>query len=183
MMEELDDINVPQEKMWTQATLFTCDVTNKSVTTLTEGGKSPYELWFGKAPIPGHLRPFGAEACARRSVREHKVAPKGEKWAFMGIPRDFPSGTVSLLLVTTRKIVERQAVQWIDGPDKTGSMGVDDEDLGVKSSENESGVIRGVRRSTCRGWSRRSSRHHMNANRRCLRRCQTPRRKQSAIGP
>ena len=32
---------------------------------------------------------------------------------------------------------ERQTVQWIDGPDKTGSMGVGDEDPGVKPSEHE----------------------------------------------
>ena len=40
-MEELDDvINVPREKLWAQAMLFACDVTNKSVTTSTDGGKS-----------------------------------------------------------------------------------------------------------------------------------------------
>ena len=34
LTEELDDvINVPQEKLWAQAMLFACDVTNKSVTT------------------------------------------------------------------------------------------------------------------------------------------------------
>ncbi|CAN0228401.1 unnamed protein product [Ascophyllum nodosum] len=50
LMEELDDvINVPREKLWAQAMLFACDVTNKSVTTSTNEGKSPYELWFGKS--------------------------------------------------------------------------------------------------------------------------------------
>ena len=45
LMEELDDvINVPREKLWAQAMLFACDVTNKPVTTSTDGGKSPYEL-------------------------------------------------------------------------------------------------------------------------------------------
>ena len=34
LMEKLDDvINVPREKLWAQAMLFECDVTNKSVTT------------------------------------------------------------------------------------------------------------------------------------------------------
>ena len=33
---------------------------------------------------------------------------------------------------------KRQAMQWIDGPDKTGSNGVGDEDLDVKLSEDES---------------------------------------------
>ena len=32
---------------------------------------------------------------------------------------------------------KRQGVQWIDGPDKTGSIGVGDEDLDVKPGENE----------------------------------------------
>ena len=81
LMEELDDvINVPREKLWAQAMLFACDVNNKSVTTSTDGGKSPYELWFGKFPTVDYLRPF---AYTRQSVREHKMAPKGEKCVFM----------------------------------------------------------------------------------------------------
>ena len=77
LMEELDDvINVPQEKLWAQAVLFACDVTNKSVATSTDGGKSPYELWFEKFPTADHLRPFGAGGYARQKVRQHKMAPK-----------------------------------------------------------------------------------------------------------
>ena len=99
-----------REKLWAQAMLFACDVTNKSVTTSMDGGKSPYELWFGKFPTADYLQPFGAVGYARRSVREHKMAPKGEKCVFMAIPRNFPTGTVSAQLVRTRNIVERQAV-------------------------------------------------------------------------
>ena len=51
---------------------------------------------------------------ARQKVREHKMAPKGEKCVFMGIPRNFPTGTESVLLVRARNIVERQDVQWVD---------------------------------------------------------------------
>ena len=44
LMEELDDvINEPREKLWAQAMRFACDVTNKLVTTSTDGGHSPYE--------------------------------------------------------------------------------------------------------------------------------------------
>ena len=112
LMEESDDvINVLREKLWAQAMLFAYDFTNKSVTTSTDGGKSPYELWFGKFPPADNLRPFGAVGYARQRVREHKRAPKGEKCVFMGIPRNFPTGTVSVLLVRTRNIVERQAMQ------------------------------------------------------------------------
>ncbi|CAM9648245.1 unnamed protein product, partial [Ascophyllum nodosum] len=112
LMEELDDvINVPREKLWAQARLFACDVTNKSTTTSTNEGKSPYELWFGKSPTAYHLRPFGTVGYARQSVREHKMAPKGEKCVFMGIPRNVPTGTVSVLLVRSRNIVEKQATQ------------------------------------------------------------------------
>ena len=121
LMGELDDaINVPREKWWAQAMLFACDVTNKSVTTSTDECKSPYELWFEKFPTADHLRPFGAVGYVQWNVRDHKMAPEGEKCVFMGIPRDFPTGTVSVLLVRTRKIVERQAVQWVDGHRKTG---------------------------------------------------------------
>ena len=39
LMEELDNvINVPREKLWAPAMLFACDVTNKSITTSTDGG-------------------------------------------------------------------------------------------------------------------------------------------------
>ena len=135
LMEELDEvINVPREKLWPQAMLFACDVTNKSVTTSTDAGKSPHELWFGKFPTADHLRPFGAVGYARQSVREHKMAPKGEKCVFMGIPRNLPTGTVNVLLVRTRKIVERQAVQWVDWPQKTGGDGTGSHDRGMKSA-------------------------------------------------
>ena len=33
---------------------------------------------------------------------------------------------------------KRQAVQWIDGPVKTGCTGVGDEDIGVKRGEDDS---------------------------------------------
>ena len=144
-MQGLDDvINVPREKLWAQAVLFACDVTNKSVTTSTDGGKSPYELWFGKLPTADHLRPFGAVGYARQRVREHKMAPKGEKRVFMGILRNFPTGTVRVLLVRTRNIVERQAVQWVDGLKKTGGDGTGSDDRGMKSAGDETIVERGT---------------------------------------
>ena len=60
----------------------------------------------------------------------------------MGIFRNFPSGTVSVLQLKTETIVERQAAQLIDGPDRTGSMGVGKENFSVKPSEKEPAVIR-----------------------------------------
>ena len=145
LMEELDNvINVPREKLWAQAMHFACDVTNKSVTTSTDGGKSPYEVWFEKFPTADHLRPFGAVGYARQRVRKHKMAPKGEKCVFMGIPRNFPTGTVSVLLVRTINIVERQAVRWVDGPKKTGSDGTGSDDRGMKSAGDGTIVERGT---------------------------------------
>ena len=145
-MGELDDvINVPREKLWAQAILLACDVTNKSVKTSTDGGcKSSYKVWFGKFSTADHLRPFGAVGYARRNMREHKMAPEGEKCVFMGISRNFPSGTVSVLLVRTRKIVERQVVQWIDGPKKTGGDGTGSKDRGMKSAGDGTIVERGT---------------------------------------
>ena len=145
LMEELDDaINVPREKLWTQAMLFACDVTNKSVITSMDGGKSQYKLWFGKFLTADHLRPFGAVGYARQSVREHKMAPKGDKCVFMRIPRNFPTGTVSVPLVRSRSIVERQAGQWIDGPKKTGGDGTGSDDRGMKSAGDEIILERGT---------------------------------------
>ena len=83
--------------------LFTCDVASKYATTSTDGGKSPYVLSFGTVPTPDILRAFGAVGYARRSVREYKMAPKGEKSVFMGILRNLPSPMVSVLLVKTKK--------------------------------------------------------------------------------
>ena len=124
--------------------LFACDVTNKSVTTSTGGDKSLYELWFGKFPTADDLRPFGAVGYARRGVREHKMAPKAEKCVFMGIPRNFPTDTVSVLLVRKIMIVERQAVQWVDGPKKTGGDGTGSDDRGMKSAGDGTIVERGT---------------------------------------
>ena len=70
--------------------LFACEVTNKSVTTSTDGGKSPYELWFGKFPTADHLQTFKAVGYARRSVREHKMVPKEEKCVFDGNSPQLP---------------------------------------------------------------------------------------------
>ena len=143
LMEELDDvINVPREKLWARAMLFAYDVTNKLVTTSTDGGKSPYELWFGKFPTSDHFRPFGAVGYARQSVREHKMAPKGEKCVFMGIPRNFPTGTVSVLLIRTKNVVERQAVQWVDGSKRIGDDGTGSY-RGMKSVADGAIVARG----------------------------------------
>ena len=145
LMEELDAvINVPREKLWTQAMLFACDVTNKSGTTSTHGDKSPYELWFGKFLAVDHLRRFGAVGYARRGGRDHKMAPNREKCVFIGISRNFPTGTESVLLVRTRKIVERQAVQWVDGPIKTGGDGTGSDDRGMKSAGDRTIVERGT---------------------------------------
>ena len=52
-MEELDDvINVPREKLWAQAMLFACDVTNKSVTTSTDGVSHRMNYGLGNSLLP-----------------------------------------------------------------------------------------------------------------------------------
>ena len=62
----------------------------------------------------------------------------------MGISRNFSTGTVSVLLVRTRKIVERQAGQWVDGPKKAGGDGAGSNDRGMKSSGDRTIVERGT---------------------------------------
>ena len=62
----------------------------------------------------------------------------------MGIPSNFPTGTVSVLLVRTKKIVERQAVQWVDGPKTTGGDGTSSDDRGMKSAGDGTIVERGT---------------------------------------
>ena len=49
----------------------------------------------------------------------------------MGISRNFPTGTVSVLLSRIRNIVKRQAAQWVDGHKKTGGDGTGSNDRGI----------------------------------------------------
>ena len=62
----------------------------------------------------------------------------------MGIPRIVSTGTASVIHVRTRKIVERQAVQCIDGPKKTGGDGTGSDDHGMKSAGDGTIVERGT---------------------------------------
>lgn len=47
----------------------------------------------------------------RPSVGERKMAPKGEKCGFIGIPPHISTNTVNVLLVKTRYIEDRQAMK------------------------------------------------------------------------
>ena len=69
---------------------------------------------------------------------------KERKCVFMGIPRNFPTGTVSVLLVRTRKIVERQTAQWVDRHKKTGGDGTGSDDCGMKSAGDGTIVEKGT---------------------------------------
>ena len=62
----------------------------------------------------------------------------------MGIPRNFPTGTVNVLLVRKENIVEKQAAQRIDGLKKTGGGGTGSDDHGVKSAGDGTIVDRGT---------------------------------------
>ena len=55
-----------------------------------------------------------------------------------------PKKTVERASVRTRKIVERQAVQWVDGPKKTGGDGTGSDDRGMKSAGDGTIVERGT---------------------------------------
>ena len=90
-------------------------------------------------------------------MREHKMAPKEEKCVFMGIPRNFPTDTISVLFVRTRKIVERQAVQWVDEPKKTRGDGIGSDNRGMKSAGDGTLSREGLRSSIFRSWDRSSS--------------------------
>ena len=72
------------------------------------------------------------------------MAPKGDKCASIGIPRNFPTGMVNVLLVRAINIVERQAVQWVDGPQKSGGDGTGSDDRVMKSAGDGTIVKRGT---------------------------------------
>ena len=72
------------------------------------------------------------------------MVPKKEKTVFMIIPPNFHSGTVSVLLIKARNIMEKQAVQWIDWLDKIGSGGTSIKGLGAKPSGDKSFVKQGA---------------------------------------
>ena len=61
----------------------------------------------------------------------------------MGIPRNLPTGTGSVLLIRTTYIVERQVVQWVDGPKKTRGDGTGS-DRGMKLAGDDTIVERGT---------------------------------------
>ena len=62
----------------------------------------------------------------------------------MRILRNFPTGKVSMLPVRARKIVERQAAQWIHEPKKTGGDGTGSDDRGMTSAGDGTIVKRGT---------------------------------------
>ena len=55
-----------------------------------------------------------------------------------------PKKTDDRASVRTRNIVERQAVQWVDGPKKTGGDGTGSDDRGMKSAGDGTIVKRGT---------------------------------------
>ena len=73
-----------------------------------------------------------------------KDGVKRREMRIRGTPRNFPTGTVNVLLVKTRNIVERQAVQWVDGPKRTGGDGTGSKDRGMKSVGDRFIVERGT---------------------------------------
>ena len=68
------------------------------------------------------------ETCFRAKAKRHAVPKKTDEQAS----------------VKTRKIVERQAVQWVDGPKKTGGDGTGSDDRGMKSAGDGTIVERGT---------------------------------------
>ena len=68
------------------------------------------------------------ETCFQAKAKRHAVPKKTDERAS----------------VRTRKIVERQAVQWVDGPKKTGGDGTGSDDRGMKSAGDEIIVERGT---------------------------------------
>ena len=80
-----------------------------------------------------------------------------ERNAYSWEPPATSTGTVSVLLVRTRNIVERQAVQWVDGPKKTGGDGTGRDDRGMSRREMEPLLREGLRSSMFRSWDRNGS--------------------------
>ena len=68
------------------------------------------------------------ETCFQVKVKRHAVLKKTDERAS----------------VRTRKIVERQAVQWVDGPKKTGGDGTGSDDRGMKSAGDDTTVEKGT---------------------------------------
>ena len=68
----------------------------------------------------------------------------------MGIPCNFPTGTISVLLVRIMKIVEGQALRWVDRPKNTEGDGTGSDDRGMKPAGDGTIVERGLRSSMFR---------------------------------
>eukprot|EP00396_MALV-II-16_sp_LP-1_P000278 gene278-101_t len=122
------------------------------------GGKSPYELRFGREPDLSCLRAFGAPCLYRRGKAEWKLGERYTKGVFLGYSRECGGYIVetepgSGVTVTTRDCRFKPEHVFGDLQEFVGSDGVDDkkddeeegaeeeEDVGGSSDEGESETL------------------------------------------
>ena len=109
------------ERFWAEAWNYATTATNMCVTTSNANGVTPYEMWYGK-PLPlGQLHPFATVGYMPKRARDNKLEPRGDKCIMLGIFPNHPSGTLKVLNIRTRQIVDRQNVSWHPGTTATAT--------------------------------------------------------------
>lgn len=72
------------KKFWGEAAVTAAYLINRSPSSVLNG-KTPDELWYGRAPNYSHLRVFGCRAYAH--IRQDKLEPRALKCVMLGYPQ------------------------------------------------------------------------------------------------
>ena len=106
------------ERLWAEAMVYACDMSNKCVTDSLDHDKTPYEMWHGRPPAFDTLLPFGTVGYRRVEKPAHKLASRGAKCILLDTagPHDVndhrPRGTFRVRNLATGAIIWRQAITW-----------------------------------------------------------------------
>ena len=133
------------ERLWAEAMVYACDMSNKCVTDSLDHDKTPYKMWRGRPPAFDTLLPFDTVGYRRVEKPTHKLASREAKCILLGTagPYDFndhrPCGTFHVRHLTTGAIIWLQAVTWHPAAGAGGDISLAAATGGgIKGDENHS---------------------------------------------
>ena len=95
---------------WAEAENYSVDVHNRTATSSNKDYKSPYEMWYRKAPPPTVLQWF--QPCFFKSKRKNKSDMQAKEGFLLGPALDHPHDTYRVLDKVTRKVHITRDVTW-----------------------------------------------------------------------
>ena len=84
------------KSLWVAALDTACHVTNCIVPKSSTNGKSPFEMFYGKAPDLNSIRVFGCPAYVHDETHQGKLGPRSEKGRFIGYEKNSRSYVILL---------------------------------------------------------------------------------------